>query len=161
MIVDYLVVLLFLIILIRTIKRAGINNFIGISFMLGLIYFVLRLWGKEIDVSHYLGLVIMVTLAVISYETVMSFFRHICHRKCVAAWLLFVLQIVTSLFLQQYIIRLVNDAISCYPFIGNMFFCVTEILNRGGLVLPIPLDSILATINLVAFLLIQEISKMY
>ncbi len=161
MIIDYIVVLLFLIILIRIIKRLGIYKSIIASLMLGLIYWSMRMAGKEINTVYFAGIIIIASLAVFSYETFKSLAHYGCHKKCLAAWMLFVIQLATSPFIVLYIASLISSDISCLSLISNTFICTSAVIYRGVNVISIPKDNIMVFVNLTAFLLIQQIRKMH
>lgn len=161
MIIDYIVVVLFLIILIRILKRLGIYRFIIASLMLELIYWSMRMAGKEINTEYFVGIIIIASLAVFSYETFKNLAHYGCHNKCLAAWLLFVIQLVTSPFVILYIASLISGDIPCLSLISNTTICTSVVIYRGVNNIPIPEENIMVFVNLAAFLLIQQIRKMH
>lgn len=159
MIVDYIVVVLFLIILIRIIKRLGIYRFIIASVMLELIYWSMRIAGKEINLGYVAGLLLVAVLAILSYKTVNMLAKRGYHKQSLVTWLIFGSQFLLSPFLILFVMRSFNGEIECFAFSKNILICKNAILMGGDKVFHLPDVSILAIINITAFVLIQIISR--
>lgn len=129
--------------------------------MLGLMHWSVRLADKDINTGYILGLLIIAVQAVISYRTFGELARHGYHKKIFIVWLLLIIQLLSSLFVVLFVMRLFDSGISCYSFAGETLVCKDDILTREGTVIPLPDVNILATINAAAFLLIQIISRMH